>query len=163
MKLHLSQDTYQINDQCVPPMLQIQPCDIGALLATLRKHHLVTDLSFSNTHRDSDLPMWTEFDLKLKDYLSSIDAEFADPSTFSSYDSSVTSNRSSPAPVEYHNLPWVFLAGGKLSRERRKITPVGPSTFSPKTLCTIGGVWGRAASGVPNQPLLLIGADLLQG
>jgi len=130
-------------------------------LATLRKHHLVTDFSFSNIHRDSDLPIWTEFDLKLRDYLSSIDAEFADPSTFSSYDLSVTSDQSSP--IEYHDLPWLFLAGGKLNRDRRKITPIGPSTFSPKMLCSIGGAWGGAASGVPNQPLLLIGADFLRG
>ena len=138
-------------------MLQIQPCDIGALLATLWKHHLITDFSFSNTHRDSDLPMWTEFDLKLKDYLSSIDVNFADPSTFSSYNSSITSNWSSLALVEYHNLLWVFLVGGNLSCERWKITPVGPSTFSPKMLCTIGGVWGRAALGVPiNHCFLLV-------
>ena len=159
LKLHLSQDTYRINDQCSPPEMRIQPCDIEVLLGTLREHRLVTDFSFSNIHRDSDLPIWVEFDLKLKDYLSSIGAEFADPSTFSSYDLPASSNQS--PSIEYHNLPWLFLAGGKLNRERRKIAPANSLTFSPKTLCSIGGVWGKAASGVPNQPVLLIGADSL--
>jgi len=142
--------------------MRIQPCDIEVLLSTLREHHLVTDFVFPNVSRDSDLPIWGEFDLKLKDYLSSIGAGFADPSSFSSCDSSISPDQN--PPTEYHNLPWLLLIGGRMSHERRRIAPTGPLTFSSKTLCSnqIGGIWGKAASGTLNQPLLLIGASVLQ-
>lgn len=156
----MSQDTFLINDQCSPPELQIQPCDIEALLDTLRQHHLVTDLTFPNTSRDSDLPIWVEFDQKLQVYLSSIGAVFGDPESFSSCDLPITSNQNPPAV--YHRLPWLLLQAGKLNRQRRKIIPAGSLTFSPRTLCSnsVGGVWGPMASGTQNQPLIFIGTSL---
>lgn len=160
MKLRVSQDTYLINDQCPPPEMRIQPCDIEVLLGTLREHRLVTDFVFPNIGRDSDSLIWDEFDLKLKGYLSSIDAEFADPSSVSSCYSSTSLNQNSP--TEFHNLPWLLMTGSRMSHERRRIAPTGPLTFSPKTLCStpIGGVWGKVASGTPNQPLILIGTSI---
>lgn len=144
-----------INDQCSPPEIRIQPSDIEVLLDTLQQHRLVTDLTFPNLNKDSDLPMWTEFDHKLHEYFLSVGAKFADPSTFSSYDSPINSNQNSRE--EYHNLPWLLLKGGKLRRERRKLTPADPIIFSPKTLCSAVGNWGRATSGISNQPLIFIG------
>ena len=102
--------------------------------------------------------MWLEFDAKLKDYLLSINGEFADPSSFSYYDLPTSSDQN--PPTEYHNLPWLFLVGGKLNRERRKLMPANPATFSPRTLCSIGSVWRKPAPGV--QPLVLIGMRSLQ-
>lgn len=160
MKLRVSQETYLMNDQCAPPEMRIQPWEIEVLLGTLREHHLVTDFVFPNVSRDSDLPIWGEFDLRLRDYLSSIGAEFANPSSFSSCNLPTSSDQN--PPTEYHNLPWLLLTGGRVNCDRQKITPAGPLTFSPKTLCShaIGGVWGKAASGTPNQPLLLIGTSI---
>lgn len=159
MKLHISQEMYLINDQCAPPEMRIQPWDIEVLLGTLWEHRLVTDFVFPNVTRDSDLPIWGEFDLKLRDYLLLINAEFANPSTFSSCD--LLASNQNP-PTEYHNLPWLLLTAGRVSHDRWRITPAGPLTFSPRTLCSrpIGGIWGKAASGTPNQPLLLIGMKI---
>ena len=160
MKLRVSQDTYLINDQCCPPEMRVQPCDIAHLMDTLREHHLVTDLTFPDVSKDSDLPIWAEFDLKLNEYLLSIGAEFADPTSFSSCSLPAAPNRNPPAG--YHHLPWLLLTGGKLKRQRRYIAPVASLQFSPKTLCSnaVGGVWGPAAAGTPGQPLVLIGASL---
>ena len=160
MKLHVSQDTYLVNDQCRPPEMRIQPCDIEALLAILRVHNLVTDLVFPDVSKDSDVQIWREFNVKLNDHLSLIGAEFADPSSFSSCDLSIPNQNAS---TEYHNLPWVLLMGGRASHGRRSIVPSGPIIFSPRTLCSnqVGGTWGKAASGTPNQPLLLIGASTI--
>lgn len=140
--------------------MRIQPSDIEVLLGTLREHRLVTDLVFPNVSRDSDLPLWSEFDLKLKGYLSSIGAEFADPSSFSSCDSSTFHDRN--PPTEFHNLPWLLLTGSRVSHDRRRIMPAGPLTFSAKTLCSdrVGSTWGKDISGTQNQPLLLIGATI---
>ena len=154
-KLHLPQDTYMINDQCTPPEMRIQPSDLEVLLDTLRQHRLVTDFAFPNLNRDSDVPMWADFDLKLQAYLSSIGARFADPSTFLTCDYPLSSHQNSCG--EYHNLPWLLLKGNRLRHGRRKITPADPIVFSPKTLCSTVGNLVRAAS---NQPLLLIGTGL---
>lgn len=151
-KLHLSQDMYMISDQCKPPEIWIQPSNLKVLLDTLWQHRLVTDLTFFNVNRDSDSLIWVDFDLKLQSYLSSIGAKFADPSTLASYDHPVPSNKNSAR--EYHNLPWLLLKGGRLRHGQRKITPADPVVFSPRTLCSAIGTWGRAAS---NQPLLFIG------
>lgn len=159
-KLRLSQDTYQINDLCTPPEMRIQPSDIEVLLDTLREHHLVTSFSFPDINRDSDLPIWVEFNLKLNDHLSSIGGGFADPSGFHSYGSPAPSNQNPSA--EYHNLPWLFLTGSKLTRGRRIIGPANEAVYSPRALCVIGNVWHRSTPGVTSQPLLLIGIDLLQ-
>lgn len=159
MKLHVSQDMYLINDQCPPPEISIQPSDIEVLIETLREHHLVVNFSFPDVSRDSDSLIWDEFNKKLNDYLSSIDAEFADPASFSSYTSRIPPNQNPPA---YHHLPWVLLQAGRLNRQRRKIAPAGILPFTPKTLCTrhLGGVWGPTTSGTRDQPLILIGASL---
>ena len=140
--------------------MRIQPTNIQVLLGTLRAHRLVTDLVFPDVSRDSELPIWGDFDLKLNGYLSSIDAEFADPSTFSSCDPAVSLDQS--PPTEYHNLPWLLLTASRMSHGRRTLTPAGPLTFSPKTLCSnsIGGTWGRDIPGIQDQPLLFIGASL---
>lgn len=159
MKLRVSQDAYLINDQCSPPVMKVQPCDIEVLIETLGEHRLVTNFSFPDISRDSDSPMWAEFDQKLRDYLLSIDADFADPASFSSFTSPIPPNQN--PPTAYHHLPWILLTGARLSRERRRIVPAG-APFTPKTLCsnTVGGVWGRSATpGTPNWPLILIGAS----
>ena len=159
-QLRISDDPYLINDQYIPPEMRIQPSEIEVLLSTLREHHLVTDLTFPDTSTNSDLPIWGEFDLKLKAYLSSIGAEFANPSSFSSCDHPGPSGERQR--MEFHNLPWLLLTGSRISHGRRSIVPTAPLTFSAQTLCTnpIGYTWGRAASGTQNQPLLLIGASI---
>ena len=93
---------YLINDQCPPPEISIQPSDIEVLIETLCKHHLIANLSFSDVSKDSDSPIWDEFNKKLNNYLSSIGAEFADPASFSSYTSPIPPNQNQPA---YHRLP----------------------------------------------------------
>ena len=140
--------------------MRIQPSDLQVLLSTLREHRLVTNLAFPGIARDLELPIWVEFGLKLNGYLSSIGAEFADPSSFSSCDSVISHNQN--APTEYHDLPWLLLTGSKMSHGRRRITPTGPLTFSPKILCSnsVGGTWGRDIHGTQDQPLLFIGAGV---
>ncbi|KAF9646310.1 hypothetical protein BDM02DRAFT_3188969 [Thelephora ganbajun] len=51
-----------------------------------------------------------------------------------------------------------------MSRVRRRIAPTVPFAFPPETLCLklIGGVWGKAASGTPDQPLLLVGCHFTE-
>jgi len=158
MKLRASQDPYLIHDQCAPPEMHIRRSDIEVLLGTLREHRLVTDLAFPNISKDSDLPVWGEFDVKLKAYLLSIGAEFADVSSFSSRDPTISADQN--ASTEYHNLPWALLTPSRTNQGRQGIVPSGPLIFSPKTLSSrqIGSTWGNAASGTLNQPLLLIGA-----
>lgn len=140
--------------------MSIQPSDIEVLPDTLREHHLVTDFTIPNTSRDSEVPIWAELGQKLTGYLPSIGAEFADPASFTSCDLPVSSNQSSQ--TAHHHLPWLFLTAGKLNRQRRKIISAGPLTFSPRTLCSnsVGGAWGPAASGTPNQPLIFVGTSI---
>lgn len=137
--------------------MRIQPSDVEVLLDTLRQHRLVTGFTFPNLNRDSDLPMWAKFDLKLQGLLLSIGARFADPLTFTTYDYPIPAHQNTPK--EYHNLPWLLLNGGRLRHGRWKITPAGPIVFLPKTLHSAIGTWGRATS---NYPLLFIGINLFR-
>lgn len=146
-----------INDQCTPPEIRIQPSDIEVFLDILRNHHLVTDLAFPDTNQNSDSPMWIEFDFRLKEYLSSIGADFAEPSSLSFCDL-----RNQSTSQEYHNLPWLLLKGSRLRDGRRKLIAADPIIFSPNTLRSSVGKWARAESSTSNQPLLFIGMDFLE-